>query len=648
MAALGLALATGCDQAHRRPDIVLITLDTTRADHLGCYGHAIASTPHLDRFAQGSVQYMQAVAPVPLTLPAHASMMTGLQPPEHGVRDNSGYHLPEEVVTLAEILRDQGYATAAFVSAYILTPHFGLSQGFQTYDHHPVNERPGAETTRAAIAWLEDFARLGSQPLFLWVHYFDPHTPWTPPEQFASATRGTPYDAEISAMDAAVGDLLAALRRLGRLEAAHVVIVGDHGEGLGDHIEREHGIFLYEETLHVPLMWKLPGQEQGRQTSRLVSTVDLFATILDALRIAIPGGITPGPLERTLENPSAEGAAGVYAETLNPFIAHNWSPLYAWRTPVWKFVEAPESELYDLRTDPEERRNLASDRAAVRESLRTVLDDYRRGLSDVPAEVAERPLSSEAEARLRSLGYVTLGASTQAAASATLADPKWMAPVEVPLAEAQVAAEEGRWSDSEASFRAVLAASPAHPVAQAGLGHALLHLGRPREALVAFERCRQQAPSAVEPLEAMASAYLALGDSAAAVGALRRAGKVASISERVRLLEEETDILLAGGRFEEAAERCTALDRIFAASFGHSTSWRTKAEAASALGALGIAEPSADAGALEVQLRSLAILQMQTERERLLRLARTIHDPALIESLAATTQSVAQEQPRAG
>ncbi len=668
LAVLASVLGAGCERESRPSDIILITLDTTRADRLRCYGSDIASTPHLDRFAHGAVQCMQAITPVPLTLPSHASMMTGRQPPEHGVRDNAGYRLPEEAVTLAEILGEQGYTTAAFVSAYILTPRFGLSQGFETYDADPMNERPGAETTRAAVTWLEsiqsienlaDRAGQGTpenlesdggarsaegSPIFLWVHYFDPHTPWTPPEPFASETRGTPYDAEISAMDAAVGDLLAALRRVGRFDAAHIVMVGDHGEGLGDHIEREHGIFLYEETLHVPLMWKLPGQTQGRRALQLVSTVDLFSAILEQAGVALPEGLARGVLSSLLEDPSAQGAAGVYAETLHPFVAHNWSPLYVWRTEVWKLVEAPEAELYNLRADPEERANLARDRAAVRESLRTVLDDYRRGLAAVPADAATQRLTPEAEARLRSLGYVTLGASTEAAGHDTLPDPKRMAPLEVPLAEARVAAEDGRWSDAEISFRAALAASPGNVAALEGLGRALLEQGRPREASEALERALDRSPRSVDALEALAAARVALGEKEAALTILRRAQRVATAAEEARLLEQQIEILLSLGRFADAAQCCAELDRMFAA-LGRATPWRTRAQAATALGSLGIGEPSADPEVLAVQLQSLAILEMGAEWERLLNAAREIHEAGLIDSLAATTRPDAPSTP---
>jgi arylsulfatase A-like enzyme len=281
-------------------NVLLVTLDTTRADRLGCYGYTDAHTPALDSLAAQGVLFERAFTPAPVTLPAHASLLTGLVPPVHGVRDNGIYRLRDEAVTLAELLGDAGMVTAATVAAYVLASRFGLAQGFSHYDERLKGqlgkpaafyvERPAEEVTDAALGWLEK--RNDKKNFFLWVHYFDPHSPYVPPARFDSLCPGRPYDGEIAYMDSQLGRLLGALRSDGQYENTLVVVVGDHGEALGEHGEPTHGIFLYNSTVRVPLIVKFPaGEHAGGRVDANVSLVDIFPTVLERAGLSVPSGI---------------------------------------------------------------------------------------------------------------------------------------------------------------------------------------------------------------------------------------------------------------------------------------------------------------------------------------------------------------------
>ena len=261
--------------------IILVTVDTLRADRLGAYGSSKGLTPALDRFAQGAARFTAAVTQVPLTLPAHATMLTGLHPAKHGVRTNDGFRLAPGVPTLPEALRRRGYATGAFIGGGPLQASFGLARGFDRYDDDFLRavgtvERSADEVVRSAVAWIEQHR---SQPFFAWLHLFDPHSPYAPPEPFATAHAGAPYDGEVAYTDAAIGRLFDHLQRSGLFSDAAILIVADHGESLGEHGERTHGTFLYDATVHVPLLVKLPGMAASREVTVPVETADLAPTI---------------------------------------------------------------------------------------------------------------------------------------------------------------------------------------------------------------------------------------------------------------------------------------------------------------------------------------------------------------------------------
>ena len=406
--------------------IILVTVDTLRADRLGVYGSAKGLTPSLDRFAQGATRFTAAVTQVPLTLPAHATILTGLYPARHGVRTNDGFRLAPGVPTLAEALRSRQYATGAFIGGYPLHASTGLARGFDRYDDDFLRtagavERPADEVVRSALAWID--ARQ-AQPFFAWLHLFDPHSPYTPPAPFAPAGADAPsdvlYDGEVAYTDAAIGRLFEHLQRSALFSRAAIVIVADHGESLGEHGERTHGTFLYDATIRVPLLVKLPEVAASRVVSDPVETADLAPTIA-SMAGALFGAVDGRSLLELLAGNGARAGdpdRPAYAESSYQHVLLGWSPLRAVRTVRWKFIEAPRSELYDLESDPGELRNRVGDRAALAGGLQRALPSTRGDTSPGSAATA----AGESAERLRSLGYVS--GSTIPSAASRAVDPK--------------------------------------------------------------------------------------------------------------------------------------------------------------------------------------------------------------------------------
>ena len=389
------------------PDLVLITLDTTRADHVGRIVDGKPLTPRLDALAAGGTRFTRAIAPAPLTLPAHCTLMTGVNPPRHGVRDNGVGRLPSNVPTLAGVLTRRGYATGAFVSSLVLDRRFGLDRGFTVYDDAMVAERTGAQgypernaaaVTDAALAWAGKTP--AGKPRFLWVHYYDPHAPYDPPGQWRGASAPRRYAGEVAFVDAEVGRLLDGLPRseAGRL----VAVVGDHGEMLGEHGESEHGIFLYGSALDVPLILAGPGVASGRVVGDVVGTRALPAALLSLIGLSADAGPFGAPLPGLDRGVSARPSEAVYSETRLPETAYGWSPLAAATDQRWRLVLAPRPELYDVVADPAESNNvLASHPEVVRRLKASIEAEQRAAREAPPAEAADLAES------LRQLGYLS-------------------------------------------------------------------------------------------------------------------------------------------------------------------------------------------------------------------------------------------------
>ena len=409
--------------------VILISIDTLRADRLPAYGYAGVETPAIDRFVADGVLFERAYSHSPQTLPSHVSMFTGLLPVEHGVRDNLGFAVGPEHALLPELLTPLGYRSAAVVSSYVLRTEVGLARGFESYDDRlpaaPPDasgvqaQRDGDDSRAAAERWLDENAGADSR-FFLFLHLYEPHTPYAPPERFA---RYDPYDGEIAYADEIVGNLFDQLRARGLYHDALIVLLSDHGEGLGEHGEQEHGVFLYDEAIHVPLVMKLPrGRSAGRRVTVPVQHIDLLPTLLDLVGAPAPDVLRGRSLRPLLAGGGdAWPERRLYAEALYPRYHFGWSELYALTTDRYRYIQAPREELYDLIADPDERDNLASARARTVRDLRAALDEVRgEGPLRTPATVSDDTLR-----RLRSLGYLGGGAvdsETPAAAPAKVTD----------------------------------------------------------------------------------------------------------------------------------------------------------------------------------------------------------------------------------
>src|SRR6185295_9907135 len=380
LAAAGL-LAFGCTRDPSRPpaqpNVLLVTIDTLRADHVGCYGHPGSVTPVLDGLAARGVRFATAVAHVPLTGPSHASILTGRTPLGHGLRDNGGFALPAQARSLAEDFRKAGYRTAAFVSGFPLDRRFGFDRGFETYDDHlpkgndrrrtPYVERFADATTDAVLRWLATASPQNAAqpaPWFLWVHYYDPHAPYEPPvTDLADRYRRSPYDGEIAFVDRQLGRLLQTLDARGETSRTIVLVTADHGESLGEHGEGTHGIFLYDATLRVPWIMAGPQIVAGRVSRTIARSIDVLPTLLDYAGLPQRSDVDGRSLRHAADGEEMSDAPA-YAESLYSELELGWAPLHAWRTAGFKFIKAPHPELYDLQSDPSEKANRAGEQGA--------------------------------------------------------------------------------------------------------------------------------------------------------------------------------------------------------------------------------------------------------------------------------------------
>ncbi len=407
------------------PNLVIVTLDTTRADRLGSYGGPV-ETPALDAIATRGTRFAHAWASAPITLPSHASLFTGLDPVRHGVRENGTYVLAEGQHTLAEILREQGWKTAAFVGGFPLSRRFGLAQGFDHYDDalhednpgpprkdlwqgvaRPYLDRPAGPVVRRTLGWLEENAH---EPFFVWVHLFDAHHVYEPPEPFATRYRGRLYDGEIAYMDSVLADLFGWLADRGLEDDTLVVIAADHGESLGEHGLEGHGRALYEPSLHVPLLVAFPGRvAAGRVVTESVDNVDVLPTVLDLLAIEIPEDLDGRNLATALRGEPIEASEG-YAETLLPRLRFGGPERYSFRRGNWKLLReiAPDGSrserLFDLVGDPGERHDRAAALPAVRDALAAALDRRMSASATLGQASGPAELDPETESALRALG----------------------------------------------------------------------------------------------------------------------------------------------------------------------------------------------------------------------------------------------------
>ena len=529
----GLA-APGCNRIDlsaapdaARPSVLLVSIDTLRADHVGAYGAASAETPRLDALAAAGTRFATAIAPAPLTLPSHASLLTGLSPPRHGIRHNGVYHLEDGIETLAERFRAAGYATGAVTGAVVLARRYGLDQGFESYDDGTSSQRSGAggflersaaEVTDRALGWLETAPR----PFLLFVHYYDPHHDYRPPPPFAERFASSPYDGEVAYVDSQLGRLLDGLESSGSRRETLILVTSDHGESLGEHGESTHAYTLYDAVLRVPLILAGPGVTPGRVAQSLVRTVDVAPTLLALTGLPALAGADGEPLTAYLGDGPPPPARIAYAETLATRIDQGWSPLFAARSERHLYVRAPRPELYDVSADPAQLENLLEGDPgrvpAEAEGLARSLEERTVGREE-PGPLA---LDGDSLDELRALGY----AIPSARVAGSGLDPKdGLASLSAVLQGVE-AYDAGDFAGALPHLEGALEALPASSMAHAHLAYTHLRLRRPDRALPHIEAAVRLAPESAYYQAVLGDTHRQLGSGAAAAAAYQRAVEI--------------------------------------------------------------------------------------------------------------------------
>jgi len=549
-------------------NVLLITIDTLRRDRLGAYRSPLDLTPVIDKLAADGVRLRHAYSHVPMTLPAHTSILTGRLPLHHGVHTNGTARLSSDVPTLPAVLKQAGYRTGAFVGAFVLDARFGLSRGFDEYDdRYPqprgpsfaFAERRGADVVGAAANWILSSAAPG--PWFAWVHLFDPHAPYDAPQEYRTGRQ--PYDAEVAYTDAMIGRLLDRLREGRALDRTMVIVTADHGESLGDHGETTHGLFAYDSTLAVPLIFTGYGIRSG-VLDELTGHVDIVPTVLDLLGLQAPSDLDGV----SLAEPPVTGRE-IYFEALDATITRDWAPLTGVLSDQWKFIDLPEPEMYDLADDPRETRNIVTEDPARAAGLAADLREML-GAGDRAAATPVEP-DAAAERRLRSLGYVASAATPAGSAPRKYTerdDPKRLVALNERFNDALTAFSSGNAADALAGFRDVLTGRPDFLVARTSASTVLVATGRAREAVALL---RDAPPAQQASPELLAKLGVALRESGDLQGAARsleaaRAGGAANP-------ELANDLGVVYARLGRAAEARTLFKELLARDPDDVSTW---------------------------------------------------------------------------
>jgi len=514
------------------PNVVFITIDTLRPDHLGCYGDKQIGTPNIDTLAADGTRFERAYTAVPVTLPSHTVIFTGTYPTLSGVHDFAANKLSPTQATLASVLKDNGYTTGAVIGSAVLDSRFGLNHGFDFYyDHFDFNrlqesnldemERPGNIVADVTLDWL---SKNYQKKFFLWMHLYDPHYPYRPPAPYSEEYRDRPYDGEIAFADAQVGRLIEFLKNKGLYQNTLIILSGDHGESLGEHGEKTHGFFIYNATLHVPLIIHLAGGVHARTVANLVNLADLMPTVLAALNIQLPAHVQGQSLLPIISPKKEDNARSLYAETFLPRLHFNWSELRGVETENYHFINAPKPELYDLRKDPGETHNLFAEKKAVTEEMRVrlakLIQQYTAG-----QELAEKTgLDPVLMERLKSLGYAGFsGGSNSGANIHALPDPKDRIQTYELFSDAMADSQHGQYAESIEKLNAALKTDP-----DSVPGHYLqgLNYYRTREfpkSVAELERVLQLSPNYALAAFQLGLAYGRNGDFDKSISMLQRA-----------------------------------------------------------------------------------------------------------------------------
>ena len=524
----------GLQTAHRkasapdRPNIILITLDTTRADRMGFLGSDRGLTPNLDHLAEQSVVFTRAYAQVPLTTPSHAALLTGTYPQFSHLED-LGAPLRPKVPYLPDILHQHGYHTAAFIGAYILDPWsktaIGFERGFDFYDTDYHTRRPGEDRYKSVERRAEDVANRAlhwiathpQRPFFVWMHFYDAHDPYDPPSPFKEKYASFPYDGEIAYTDSVVGSFLDVLNRHGLYKDSAIVIAADHGEAFGEHGEERHGMFLYDETIHVPLLVKLPGAKfAGKRVETRVALADVAPSLLQTAGIVAPKEMQAKSFVPLIEASKSEAGTGtnteraIYSETDYPKRAFGWSDLHSWRAGKYLYVEAPKRELYDQASDPEGQKNLAASSAAIADTLQGQLSDFRQKTTSAQTEHAKLdPAQAES---LRALGYLTSDSGNTNNPEKGSIDPKDRIEIANNLHRGLVAMEEDNYTAAIVDLRAVVEKEPDSSNGYLELGRALVHEQKYEEAIPILRTAATKMPDSGMAHYELALALIKMGE----------------------------------------------------------------------------------------------------------------------------------------
>ncbi|MFB0564137.1 MAG: sulfatase-like hydrolase/transferase [Candidatus Aminicenantaceae bacterium] len=498
---------------------ILITVDTLRADRLHCYGFPSIETPYIDILASRGIKFEKCIAQTPLTLPSHTSILTGTHPLFHGVRDNGGFLVPEELVSLAELFKDEGYETAAFVAAYVLDSKWGLNQGFDYYfDKFDLSrfqkislgsvQRPANEVMDEAISWLEERKE---RKFFTWIHLYDPHTPYEPPPPYDEKYPGRPYIGEIAFTDSELGRLWRFLENNNLLENSILIFAGDHGESLGEHRESTHGFFVYQEGIQVPLIFVTPFEKlQEVSSSAVVSLVDIMPTVCEMADISVPSQVQGESLMPLFFTPE-KSHSYAYAETFYPRFHYGWSEIKSLQNERYKLIIAPEMELYDLKEDPDEIKNLASSQKKLLAELKVEADSLIKKFSENALEIDYKKIDEETREKLAALGYIGTFSDSSKLKGKKLANPKEKILVFNQLSKAKEIGLEGKVEEAVEIIKGVIADDPDIIDAYFFLGNIYFKEGDYEEAVTYFMEALERRPDDSFTVINIANAYRRMG-----------------------------------------------------------------------------------------------------------------------------------------
>ncbi|MGH9501906.1 MAG: sulfatase-like hydrolase/transferase [Terriglobales bacterium] len=558
-------LATTVPSRRLPPNVILITIDTVRADHVGCYGATEVKTPTLDGLARDGIVFERAISQVPLTWPSHAAILTGTYPFQNGVQDFTGQPLDPRFRSVAQVFKQQGYATGAVVSAFVLDRSWGLARGFDYYDDAfsaetfrskdiGLVDRKADESVTHAISWLQKSRR---RPFFFWLHLYDPHSPYDPPEPFRTEYRKHPYDGEIAYADHELGRLIAWLKQEKLYDGTAIVMLSDHGESLGDHGEKEHGFFIYNSTVHIPLIVKPPAR-RGFRPSRVARPVETVAVAPTLLRLAgIEGNMQKQFALPDLLAGAAENEGEAYSESFYSFSSFGWSPLHALETSRYHYIEAPIPELYDVTVDPQEKNNLAPQQTATVAVLQEKLQSLLRRDPFKPTENKDSTLSPDALEKLRALGYVAYRSPVSPEAlAAGLPDPKSKLWEFNAILQAGDAFQAGDFHSGDTLLAEVQEKDPRLYIVYFMRGETAARRGDWTEAAAQLQRCLELNPAFDQAMTGLARALFELGDAAGARSWVEKALKYNPRNYRawyqLGLVQAKTDQAAALSAYETA------------------------------------------------------------------------------------------------